>query len=71
MKITIESTDQIVTVDGMEMRRWLGITDQGTKCDVFVRRLRVAHSEDASQFERELREMPQPDAPPVDLRFLI
>jgi hypothetical protein len=70
MKITIEPTQQIVTVDGFECRRWAGVTDQGSRCDVFVRRIRVANTEDQTAFERELLEMPQPELPAIDLRYL-
>jgi hypothetical protein len=71
MKIIIEPTDKIVVFNGMEMRHWLGVTDQGTKCDVFVPRIRVARSEDVGQFERELLEMPQPTEKAIDLRYLV
>jgi len=71
VKITIEPTPQIITIEGHECRRWLGITDQGIRCDVFVRRLCVGRDQDCEAFERELREMPQPTAPAIDLRLLI
>jgi hypothetical protein len=71
MKITMEPTDQFVIVDGIETRRWLGETERGTKCDVFVPRIRVASTEDTSQFDLEMKAMPQPRMPAIDLRFLI
>jgi hypothetical protein len=71
MKITIESTSQIVTVGGVKTRRWLGVTDRGTKCDVFVSMLRAANTEDSSQFDEEMLSMPQPEERAIDLRYLI
>jgi hypothetical protein len=70
MKITIEATDQLVTVDGRECRRWKGMTERGVECDVFVPRVRVRSDADRSQFDAELKEMPQPRLPAIDLRFL-
>jgi hypothetical protein len=72
MKITIEPTRQIVEMgNGSRARRWLGVTDKGTKCDVFVPIIRVANIEDNTAFERELIELPPPFDEPIDLRMLI
>jgi hypothetical protein len=71
MKITIEPTKQIVIVHGIDSRRWLGTTEQGIKCDVFISLIRVADVEDSSVFERELKEVPDPTDKPIDLRMLI
>jgi hypothetical protein len=65
MKITIESTDEIVTIDGVECRHWKGTTENGTPCEVFVHRIAVR--DDAKDaFDRELREKPlqNGDEPP-------
>ena len=60
MKIRIESTDQITTLQGVECRVWKGITEQGTPCFVFVHRLAVHNLLDSSDFDRELDERLQP-----------
>jgi hypothetical protein len=60
VKITIESTDKITTLDGVRARLWNGVTESGVPCLVFVSRLAVANGEDQSQFERELAETPPP-----------
>lgn len=60
MKITIESTEQITTVDGVPVRVWNGITERGVPCFVFVHRLAVANAVDQSQFETELAEQLPP-----------
>jgi hypothetical protein len=63
MKITIENTDQIVTVetrDGGKVpaRVWRGVTDGGVECQLLVTRIAVARGDDNSAFERELEECP-------------
>lgn len=60
MKITIESTDQITTLDGVPCRVWKGATEAGVECVVFVHRLAVHKDQDAAQFERELAEQLPP-----------
>lgn len=53
MKITIESTPDLTTIDGVEVRRWNGTTEAGTPCMVFVRRIAVLDGRQG-EFEREL-----------------
>jgi hypothetical protein len=56
MRITIESTDRIVMMDGTQCRIWEGVTERGVPCYVFVPRVAVREDHDAEQFERELQE---------------
>lgn len=70
MTITMKSTGEVVLVDGVLTRRWLGLTEQGTPVDVFVRILRVAKLEDTAAFEEELIELPSPSGYPVDVMEL-
>lgn len=60
MKLQIESTSTIVTIDGVTCRQWNGVTDGGTRCHLLVHRIAAHHLDDASEFERELAEMPEP-----------
>ena len=60
MKITITSTDKLTEIDGVPGRIWLGVTDAGTPCFVFVHRVMVKKTEDQAQFERELQEQLPP-----------
>ena len=60
MKITIESTSRLTTVDGVECRAWTGTTEAGTPCVVFVRRIAVEMGKHA-EFERELLEKATPE----------
>ncbi len=75
MKITIESTDKIITLvdNGVEMpaRVWLGHTESGVRCHVFVTRVAVKEGQSAeayAQFERELKETAK--ATPDDIRAI-
>lgn len=39
MKITIESTDTLTQIDGVDVRLWEGTAQDGTPCKVFVHRI--------------------------------
>jgi hypothetical protein len=56
MKISIESTAKIVTVNGVPARIWEGRTESGIPVHAYVTRIAVAYEQDDSQFERELQE---------------
>lgn len=60
MKLTLESTAEIVEVDGVECRRWVGRTETGVECFAFIHRLAVAPGADARQFRAELQLMSRP-----------
>lgn len=67
MKATVESTDQIVTIEGYATGRvWKGITEGGVAFELLVTRVAVDKDADVSQFERELKEQ---HAPHVSLAF--
>ncbi len=70
MKILIESTDQFVSLDGVQARIWNGTTENGTPCLVLVHRIAVATSEDPTWFEAELAEQLPPGCV-VDLRSVL
>lgn len=60
MKITIESTTQIVSLNGIDCRVWEGETASGIKLQALIPRIAVHNSEDTSQFEAELKEQAPP-----------
>ncbi len=60
MKISIEKTEQLLFLDGVQVRVWRGRTETGIECLVFVHRLAVAVEADSSEFARELDELPAP-----------
>jgi hypothetical protein len=60
MKITITPTHTFTELNGQPARLWRGITEHGTRCDVFVRLLRVHYAEDTQEFDAELESLPPP-----------
>jgi hypothetical protein len=70
MKITIESTTKIVTVDpnfragreGIECRVWEGVTERAIKVQCLIPRIAALADQDLSQFEAELKEQRAPSA---------
>lgn len=73
MKITIESTNKTVELNGVPARIWEGHTESGIPVHCFVTRLAVPNDADCSQFERELEEHkpPSADVTSYPLRMLI
>lgn len=61
MKILIESTDKLTTMDGVPVRVWRGVTEGGAPCFVFVHRIGVPADQDQAAFERDLKSMAEPD----------
>lgn len=59
MKITIESTPELVHANGLPVRVWTGETERGTPIVALVSRVAVAAGADASELA-ELGEMPPP-----------
>ncbi len=61
MKITIESTTEIVTLnDSVQARVWEGETASGIKVQCLITRIAVHKGDDCSQFEAELTEQKPP-----------
>lgn len=63
MKITVESTSEIVTISGVPARVWHGTTESGAPVIVFVTRIGVEESakpEQHAEFERELENASTP-----------
>jgi hypothetical protein len=63
VKITIESTSEIVTLnDGVQARVWEGETESGVKVQCLITRIAALKTDDLSQFDRELNEQREPIA---------
>jgi len=62
MRIQIESTTKIVTVNGINARVWEGETERGIPVIVLIPRIAVRADQDCSQFEAELKECTSPSA---------
>ena len=83
MKITIESTEQIVEIvppgeaqGAVPARVWIGETDSGIPVQILVTRVAVGKDqppEILAQFERELIEKPapRPEFPAWPLRMIL
>ena len=62
MQVQLESTEKVVTLNGVPARIWEGHTAAGVRCNAYVTRIAVSDSDDVSQFERELQEHRAPSA---------
>lgn len=76
MKITLESTDQMVNLGhGIQARVWEGTTESGIAMHAYIASVGVHKSLDNSEFERELREIPHktcsPEVRAIDIRHFI
>lgn len=60
MKMTIESTDRIIEINGHQARVWQGKTENGVGVLCVISRVAVRADADASQFESELKEQHVP-----------
>ncbi|HLK38813.1 MAG TPA: hypothetical protein VKU41_18755 [Polyangiaceae bacterium] len=62
MKVTLESTDKVVTLDGVPARVWQGHTERGVPCHAFIALVGVDREADHAEFERDLVERATPRA---------
>ncbi|MFT4012321.1 MAG: hypothetical protein QM682_02750 [Paracoccus sp. (in: a-proteobacteria)] len=71
MKLTIEPTPEIITVDGCPVRIWIGTDENGTQVRVFVRAVSPQTHDQAllEAFEQELRALPMLKPAVIDYRF--
>jgi hypothetical protein len=74
MKLILEPTDKIETVESVPCRRWEGKTDAGTPVHVWVRMLSPQTHDEAAlaAFDRELKALPKVERQMVsfDFRFV-
>lgn len=71
MKLTIEPTDRIEKIEGVECRRWEGTTETGVPVHAWVRCLSPqTHDEEALKvFDAELQALPPATLALFDIRF--
>ena len=55
MRMTIESTEKVLIVNGRESRVWHGRTEAGIECLLFIGLIITRESEQQREFEAELR----------------
>lgn len=60
MKAKIESTGEIVKIDGVQTRLWKGFTDTGIEVHCFIHRISPQRHDEIEQFENELIEQERP-----------
>ena len=72
MKLTIESTTKIVTLNGVPSRVWEGHTESGTPVIVFIARVMVADGHTA-EFDAALEacKAPSPDVQAIPVRLIL
>jgi hypothetical protein len=73
MKVTLESTSKIVTLNGVQCRIWEGTTESGVQMHAFVMLVAAKEGQDLTQFERELKQMrtPSPEIEAIPLRMIL
>ncbi len=73
MRIKIESTSKIVTLNGVPARIWEGTTASGIPVHCYVTRIAVANHLNCSEFEKELTEHkpPSPEVAKIDMRLIL
>ncbi len=77
MKVTLESTDTITTINinghDVPARVWQGKTANGIPCHAYITRIAAHKDADNGEFERDLQEHTElrPDLATIDLRLLI
>lgn len=73
MKIEIESTEKIVSLNGIPARIWEGHTKNGIKVHCFVTRISPQTNEGLEQFDKELQEHkpPSEDINSYPLRMIL
>lgn len=62
MKVTLQSTDKIVQLNGVPARVWEGESSSGIKVHAFITRVAVGKDEDCVEFEKELKECGPPSS---------
>ena len=73
MKIILEPTDRIVTVNGIPMRLWRGVTGKGIKVEAIIPRIAASAHDDVSELSAELKETlaPVTDHSAFPLRMIL
>lgn len=57
MKLSLEATGTIQTINGVPARLWTGRTESGIAVRCWIALIEVKASDDNTAFERELREV--------------
>jgi hypothetical protein len=60
MQVTMESTEEIIKIDGVQTRLWKGTTDTGIKVHCFIHRISPQQHDQLEEFENEFIEQQKP-----------
>lgn len=74
MKVTIQSTQKIVTLNGVPARIWEGQTESGIKVHCYVTRIAIGLNEARTEeFDRDLLEhvAPSPEIQAIPLKLIL
>ena len=73
MRLDIENTDILATINGVPARVWQGKSSSGIPVTVWVTRIAVNEKEDTALFQKELRECAPPtvEAQSFPLRMVL
>ena len=73
MKLTIEPTERIGLVDGVQSRYWTGVDEHGVEVEVLVRAVApLTHDKDvAERYETELEVLGFSVEVPIDIRMVL
>jgi hypothetical protein len=74
VKLELESTTKIVTLNGVPARVWQGKTASGIPVFAFITRLAVDRDEPCEEFEHELEEQhaaPRPEVAAFESRLIL
>jgi hypothetical protein len=73
MIITIESTEKIVTLNGVTARIWEGKTQKGIPIHCYITRIAVSKEEDSAEFDKDLQEhrAPSEEVQGIPLRMIL
>ena len=63
MKLAIEPTDEFFEIDGALSRRWIGRTESGGTCHVYVIAIAIADDQATADYYRQLIEIVGPVDP--------
>lgn len=61
----MESTSYATEIDGVPVRCWMGRTQNGTLCKVFVHTITAKRDEDLEEFGREMQTLPAAQIVPL------
>jgi hypothetical protein len=71
MKLALTPTSVMQFIDGVQCRRWTGVTDRGVAVHAYVAVIMPLTNDEAvlRDFEHAFQKLPEPEISPAELRF--